>query len=102
MELLHPSILKAFHDAGSTPYDGWEYLIGSGPFADSIIFSSSYPDPKTANRGVKRDRFVAEVRKLLRERLVKMGKKLLTIEETDQTPKYNFPSPMDRSPWQML
>jgi hypothetical protein len=36
MEPLHPSILKAFHDAGSTPYDGWEFIIESGPSTDSV------------------------------------------------------------------
>jgi salicylate hydroxylase len=90
MELLHPSILQALMEAGATAYDGWEFLIGSGPSADSIIFRSSFPKTKYAARGVKRNRFVAEVRKLLREGIIVMGKKLLAIEETTQTPKYKL------------
>jgi salicylate hydroxylase len=90
MELLHPNIRKAFDDAGATPYDGWEFHIGSGPAADQRIVRWPFPRTPNSMKGVKRSLFVAGVRELLKEGTVKMGSKLVDIQETNETPKYRL------------
>jgi salicylate hydroxylase len=79
---IHPALEAAVATAGGHPLLGTKLWLLDGPEAGKNVFTDTGTNPAAAAMAVMRSRLVKEIRELIEDDSVRLGKKLVEIKET--------------------